>query len=117
MHERTASDWTRVESFLDEALHTLDETDRAAVLLATSRTIPARSRRNPRTSDDAAQKRVSRAVERLREFLSKTLASPSARAGLVVVISAMPSKPRRLDWPSPFPPLPSLLELPFQLRP
>ena len=29
----TAADWTHIEPLLDEAMHALDETDRAAVLL------------------------------------------------------------------------------------
>jgi RNA polymerase sigma factor (sigma-70 family) len=84
----TAPDWTRVEPFLDEAMHTLDETDRAAVLL---RYFENKSLHEVGatlgTSDDAAQKRVSRAVERLREFLSKRGVTVGA-SGLVVVISA-----------------------------
>jgi len=40
----TASDWMHVEPFLDEAMHTLDETDRAAVLLRYFETNPPRSR-------------------------------------------------------------------------
>jgi len=83
-----SSDWTHVEPFLDEAMHTLDETDRAAVLL---RYFENKSFRDVGqtlgTSDDAAQKRVSRAVERLREFLAKRGVTVGA-SGLVVVISA-----------------------------
>jgi RNA polymerase sigma factor (sigma-70 family) len=84
----TAPDWTHVEPFLDEAMHTLDETDRAAVLL---RYFENKSLREVGqtlgTSDDAAQKRVSRAVERLREFLSRRGVTVGA-SGLAVVISA-----------------------------
>ena len=84
----TAPDWTHVEPFLDEAMHALDETDRAAVLL---RYFENKSLREVGqtlgTTDDAAQKRVSRAVERLREFLSKRGVTVGA-SGLVVVISA-----------------------------
>lgn len=84
----TASDWTRIEPLLDEAMDALDETDRAAVLL---RYFDNKSLREVGqalgTSDDAAQKRVSRAVERLREFLSKRGIAIGA-AGLVVLISA-----------------------------
>ena len=84
----TAPDWTHVEPFLDEAMHTLDETDRAAVLL---RYFENKSLREVGatlgTSDDAAQKRVSRAVERLREFFTKRGVTVGA-SGLVVVISA-----------------------------
>ena len=84
----TASDWTHVEPFLDEAMHTLDDTDRAAVLL---RYFENKSLREVGAtlgvSDDTAQKRVSRAVERLREFFIKRGVTIGA-SGLVVIISA-----------------------------
>lgn len=83
----TAADWTHVEPLLDEAMHALDETDRVAVLL---RYFENKSLREVGetlgTSDDAAQKRVSRAIERLREFFAKH--GVAIGAGLVVVISA-----------------------------
>jgi RNA polymerase sigma factor (sigma-70 family) len=84
----TTADWTHIEPFLDEAMHTLDETDRAAVLL---RYFENKSLREVGatlgTSDDAAQKRVSRGVERLREFFTKRNVTVGA-GGLVVLISA-----------------------------
>jgi RNA polymerase sigma factor (sigma-70 family) len=84
----TASDWTHVEPFLDEAMHTLDETDRAAVLL---RYFENKSLREVGqtlgTSEDTAQKRVSRAVERLREFFAKRGVTVGT-SGLAVLISA-----------------------------
>ena len=84
----TASDWTHVEPFLDEAMHTLDETDRAAVLLRYFENKTLREvGQTLGTSDDAAQKRVSRAVERLREFFSKRNVTIGV-SGLVAVISA-----------------------------
>src|SRR6185503_19511940 len=68
----TAADWTHIEPLLDEAMQALDETDRSAVLL---RYFENKSLRDVGqtlgTSEDAAQKRVSRAVERLREFFAK----------------------------------------------
>jgi RNA polymerase sigma factor (sigma-70 family) len=80
--------WTDIEPVLDEAMHTLDDTDRAAVLL---RYFENKSFREVGqilgTSDDAAQKRVSRAVERLREFFTKRNVTVGA-SGLVVLISA-----------------------------
>ena len=67
-----STDWTQIESLLDEGMQTLDETDRAAILL---RYFENKSLREVGerlgTSEDAAQKRVSRAVERLREFFTK----------------------------------------------
>jgi hypothetical protein len=69
-------------------MHALDETDRAAVLLRyfenkTLREVGA----TLGTSEDAAQKRISRAVERLREFFAKRGVTIGS-SGLVVVISA-----------------------------
>jgi hypothetical protein len=73
---------------LDDAMNTLDDTDRAAVLL---RYFENKSLREVGaalgTSEDAAQKRVSRAVERLREFLAKRGVTIGA-SGLVVAIAA-----------------------------
>src|SRR5439155_3614661 len=84
----TATDWTHVEPLLDEAMHALDETDRAAVLL---RYFENKSLREVGAalgaSDDAAQKRVSRAVESLREFFAKRGVTVGA-SGLAVAISA-----------------------------
>jgi RNA polymerase sigma factor (sigma-70 family) len=84
----TAEDWTQIEPLLDEAMEALDTTDRTAVLL---RYFENQSFREVGerlgTSDDAAQKRVSRAVERLREFFSKRGVAVGA-SGLAAVISA-----------------------------
>src|SRR5664280_1834630 len=84
----TTADWTHIEPLLDDAMHALDETDRAAVLLRYF------ENKSPRevgatlgTSDDAAQKRVSRAVEQLREFFSKRKVTIGT-SGLAVLISA-----------------------------
>lgn len=84
----TAEDWTQIEPLLDEAMEALDATDRTAVLLRyfenqSFREVGAKLG----TTDDAAQKRVSRAVERLREFFSKQGVAVGA-SGLVAVISA-----------------------------
>src|SRR5512135_3144097 len=84
----TAADWTHIEPLLDEAMHALDETDRAAVLL---RYFENKSLHEVGqalgTSDDAAQKRVSRAVERLREFFVRRGVTVGT-SGLVVAITA-----------------------------
>jgi RNA polymerase sigma factor (sigma-70 family) len=68
----TAADWSEIEPLLDEAMLTLDEVDRAAVLL---RYFENKSLREVGqalgASDNAAQKRVARAVEQLREFFSR----------------------------------------------
>jgi adenosine/AMP kinase len=84
----TAVDWTYIEPILDEAMHALDETDRTAVLL---RYLENKSLREVGqtlgVSDDAAQKRVSRAVERLRDFFTKSGITIGAST-LVIIISA-----------------------------
>lgn len=84
----TATDWTHIEPILDDAMHALDETDRTAVLL---RYFENKSLREVGqalgASDDTAQKRVSRAVERLREFFAKRGVTIGT-GGLAVVISS-----------------------------
>lgn len=80
--------WNEVEPLLDEAVAALDETDRAAVLLRYFENKPLRDiGQQLGISDDAAQKRVGRAVERLREIFAKRGVTVGA-GGLVVVISA-----------------------------
>jgi RNA polymerase sigma factor (sigma-70 family) len=84
----TDSDWEHIAPHLDEALSELNESDRDAVLLRyfknhDLRTVGA----TLGISDDAAQKRVSRAVERLRGFFAKRGITVGA-SGLVVAISA-----------------------------
>jgi RNA polymerase sigma factor (sigma-70 family) len=84
----TANDWTQIEPLLDDAMAALDETDRAAILLRYFENKNLREVGDAlKISDDAAQKRVSRAVERLREFFSKQKITIGA-SGLVVLISA-----------------------------
>lgn len=84
----TDANWTHVEPLLDEAMAALDDTDRAAVLL---RFFENKSLREVGqqlgVSDDAAQKRVSRAVERLREFLAQRGVTVGA-SGLAVLLAA-----------------------------
>jgi RNA polymerase sigma factor (sigma-70 family) len=84
----TSADWTHIEPLLDEAMHFLDDADRAAILL---RYFENKSLREVGealgASEDAAQKRVSRAVERLREFLSKRKVAVGAGA-LAALVSA-----------------------------
>src|SRR5439155_20518649 len=73
---------------LDQALSELNEADRNAVLLRYFERKSAREiAETLGTSEDAAQKRVSRAVDRLREFFAKRGITVGA-SGLVVVISA-----------------------------
>jgi RNA polymerase sigma factor (sigma-70 family) len=84
----TANDWMQVEPLLDDAMAALDETDRAAILLRYFENKNLREvGESLKISDDAAQKRVSRAVEKLREFFSKRKITIGA-SGLAVLISA-----------------------------
>jgi RNA polymerase sigma factor (sigma-70 family) len=84
----TAVEWTHIEPLLDEAMQSLDESDRTAILL---RYFENKSLREVGealgASEDAAQKRVSRAVERLRETFSKRKVTVGA-SGLAALISA-----------------------------
>lgn len=80
--------WTRLEPALDEALESLDAADRQALLL---RYFENRSLRDVGaalgTSDDAAQKRVSRALDRLREALARRGLAAATAAGLAVELA------------------------------
>ena len=83
----TANDWTQIEPLLDDAMAALDETDRIAILLRYFENKNLREvGESLKVSDDAAQKRVSRAVEKLREFFSKQKITVGA-SGLTVLIS------------------------------
>jgi RNA polymerase sigma factor (sigma-70 family) len=80
--------WERIAPHLDAALGELSEPDRDALLLRYFERKSAREMAQALgLSEDAAQKRVSRAVERLREFFAKRGVTIGA-SGLVVVISA-----------------------------
>jgi RNA polymerase sigma factor (sigma-70 family) len=84
----TANDWTQIEPLLDDAMAALDETDRSAILLRYFENKNLREVAEALgATEDAAQKRVSRAVERLREFFSKRNIAIGA-SGLAILISA-----------------------------
>jgi RNA polymerase sigma factor (sigma-70 family) len=80
--------WSQIEPLLEEAMENLDPVERTAILL---RYFDQRSLREVGqtlgTSEDAAQKRVSRAVERLREFFSQRGVTVGASA-LALALSA-----------------------------
>jgi RNA polymerase sigma factor (sigma-70 family) len=83
-----AADWTHIEPHLDKAVQSLEEPDRVAILL---RFFENKSLREVGdalgASEDAAQKRVGRALDRLRDyFIKNKIATPAA--GLAGVISA-----------------------------
>ncbi len=80
--------WSEIAPHLDAALGDLTEPERDAVLLRYFQRQSARDMAQTLgISDEAAQKRVSRAVERLREFFAKRGVTVGA-SGLAVVISA-----------------------------
>ena len=82
------TDWEEMAPHLDAALGELNEPDRDALLLRYFQRQSAREMAQTLgTSEDAAQKRVSRAVERLRELLAKRGVTAGA-GGLVVLLSA-----------------------------
>ncbi len=84
----TAPDWDRLCPVLDEAISGLNEADHDALVLRFFKNQDLRSVGLALgVSDDTAQKRVSRAVEHLREFLSKRGVTVGA-SGLVTVLSA-----------------------------
>src|SRR4051794_35188910 len=80
--------WTEIEPLLEEAMESLEPSERSAVLL---RFFENRNLREVGqtlgTSEDAAQKRVSRAVERLREYFSRRGVTVGA-SGLGLALSA-----------------------------
>ncbi|MCC6233282.1 MAG: sigma-70 family RNA polymerase sigma factor [Verrucomicrobiales bacterium] len=84
----TTDDWSDIEPLLDDAMQALDETDRTAVLL---RYFENKSLREVGAilgaSENAAQKHLVRAVERLRDFFAQRGVTVGA-SGLVVVLSA-----------------------------
>jgi len=80
--------WQHIAPLLDAALGELDEADRDALLLRYFERKSAREMAQTLgTSEDAAQKRVTRATERLREFFVKRGITVGA-GGLVGVITA-----------------------------
>jgi RNA polymerase sigma factor (sigma-70 family) len=82
------ANWENIAPHLDAGLGELDEADRDALLLRYFQRKSAREMAEILgTSEDAAQKRVSRAVERLREFFSKRNVTIGA-SGLTILISA-----------------------------
>ena len=82
------ADWEQIAPHLDAALGELNEPERDAVMLRYFQHQSARDMAQTLgISDEAAQKRVSRAVDRLREFFAKRGVTVGA-SGLAVVISA-----------------------------
>ncbi len=101
----TANEWTQIEPLLDDAMAVLDETDRSAILLRYFENKNLREvGESLKISDDAAQKRVSRAVERLREFFLKTQRDHWHKWTSCFDFCQCRFKPHRLDWLQKFRP-------------
>jgi len=80
--------WDHLAPHLDTALGELSEPDRDALLLRYFERKSAREMAQTLgTTEDAAQKRVNRAVERLRQFFAQRGVTVGA-SGLVIAISA-----------------------------
>jgi RNA polymerase sigma factor (sigma-70 family) len=88
LNESRSDDWPSIAPWLDDAVAGLSEKDRLVIVL---RFYEGRNLREVGAalgaSEDAAQKRISRAIERLREYLAKH-GVPIGASGLVVAISA-----------------------------
>jgi RNA polymerase sigma factor (sigma-70 family) len=86
--------WEHIAPHLDAALGELNEPDRDAVLL---RYVEKKSAQEMAErlgiSDEAAQKRVSRAVERLREFFAKRGVTIGASGLVVIAANAVQAAP------------------------
>ena len=84
----TAPNWEEVRPLLDEAMAELEEPDREALLLRYFKNEDLRAVGTALgVSEDAAQKRVSRAVERLRDIFAKRGVT-AGTGGLAAVVSA-----------------------------
>ena len=84
----SAPDWEQLCPALDDAMSDLEDADRDAVLLRYFKNYDLRTVGAALgISDDAAQKRVSRAVERLRELFAKSGVTVGA-SGLATIVSA-----------------------------
>lgn len=87
-NSESTPDWERIRPVLDEALDSLGDEDREALLLRYFKNHDFRAVGVALgVSDDAAQKRVSRAVESLREFFVKRGVAVGT-SGLVALICA-----------------------------
>jgi RNA polymerase sigma factor (sigma-70 family) len=87
-NSESTPDWEHIRPILDEAMAALNDDDRDALLHRYFKNQDFRAVGLALgITDDAAQKRVSRAVEQLREFFSKRNITIGA-SGLTVVISA-----------------------------
>jgi DNA-binding protein Fis len=92
-NSQTAPDWERLRPVLDDAMSELDESDYDALVMRYFRNQNLRSVGQALgVTDDTAQKRVSRAVEKLRDSLTRRGITTTA-AALSLVLSAHAVQP------------------------
>jgi RNA polymerase sigma factor (sigma-70 family) len=91
----TSADWERMHPMLDEAMLDLDEEDRKALLLRFFKSLDFRAiGQMLGVSDDTAQKRVSRALEKLRaEFARRGLTTSSLALSTALGVNAVSAAP------------------------
>lgn len=94
----TAPEWERVQPVLDEAMADLNDEDREALLLRFFKNRDFRAIGEALgVSDDAAQKRVSRALERLRtQLTSRGVTTTAVALSTVLSTNAVPLAPAGL---------------------
>ena len=94
----TALDWQRIRPLLDDAMDQLSDADRDALLMRYFRNQDLRTiGQTLGVSDDAAQKRVARALDKLRSGLSDRGITTTATAlGVVLSASAVSAAPSGL---------------------
>src|SRR3569833_9402 len=96
VNESSAADWEQIAPFLDEALASLGDTDRNAIALRFfENKTAAEIARTLAMSEDAAHKRVARAIEKLRKIFAKrgVAISGTAIAGTILAnsVQAVPA--------------------------
>jgi len=99
MNESSEPDasWEHIAPQLDAALGSLSETDRDALILRYFKGQSARQiAETLAVSDDAAQKRVNRAVERLRDFFAKRGVTLGASGLAIISANAVQAAPAAL---------------------
>ncbi len=91
----SAADWEQIRPALDEALDSLADEDREALLLRYFKNHDFHAVGHALgVSDDTAQKRVSRAVEKLREFFAKKKITVGAGSlGILISANAVQAAP------------------------
>jgi RNA polymerase sigma factor (sigma-70 family) len=97
-NERTGADWEQVRPILDAALSELSEADHDAVVLRYFKNHDLRTVGHALgVSDDTAQKRVSRALEKLRDHLSRRgITTPNSALSIALAANAVQAAPAGL---------------------